>query len=110
MDENEYLQRFRLAILWDEFRRTDYPAIKLRSKAVSDWFITLWDQAEQVQHFIGYYFQGYYFDAHGVTAFVIKIWNLRTNTAQIRNPLIRGYYEELLFVADEVLAEIRRSL
>src|SRR5689334_7617164 len=117
MDENEYLQRFRLAILWDEHRRRDHPPIKgvlgVSSTAAQrrregqrvpdpknkrilllnwmDLFVT----ADRVRLYASWVIEDGP-NSRYVGILRLTTWSLKQMTQKIRDIEVRDYYEHLV--------------
>ena len=149
MEEHEYLERFRLAILWDEFRRRPFPIVhKVEDEADSDlpryinrkvrkhrrsrftrdryylyinpigqprrslpkfdWEDLLHYSQSVAMDINSFFFQGDIRDTRfAIPAFQLYIFGLRTRIEEIRNLEIRNHYEHLLYVAVEILKELK---
>jgi hypothetical protein len=149
MEEHEYLERFRLAILWDEFSRRPFPVaekevyegdtyrarhvnkkVRKRKRSRSkhkrqdliyktigqprrslpkfDWEDFLYYSSSVEIYISSFFFLGGIKDIHfSIPSFQMYILGLRTHIEDIRNSEIRDYYQHLLYVADEVLKELK---
>jgi hypothetical protein len=149
MEEHEYLERFRLATLWDEFRRRPFPVaekelceadsnrathvtkkVRKRKRSRSkhnrqdliyktigqprrslpkfDWEDFLYYSSSVEIYISSFFFLGGIRDIHfSIPSFQMYIWGLRTHIEDIRNPEIKDYYQQLLYIADEVLKELK---
>src|SRR5262249_32159403 len=126
---NEYLERFRIAILWQEFDRRQFPNLKKGFSWLPDYepkrFRTRYLKSPQtelnwadvfgasilVQEFIARFLTDntYRFE-YGIGSFSLDVWRLREQVRKIRNPSVKDYYEHLLYVSDELCKELNRRL
>jgi hypothetical protein len=149
MEEHEYLERFRLAILWDEFRRRPFPVVhKLEDETDSDlprhinkkvsnrrrsrftrdrYYLYInpigqprrslpkfdWEDFLHYSQNVAIYINSFFMWGDikdirfSIPAFQMYIFGLRTHIEDIRNSEIKDYYQHLLYVADEVLKELK---
>lgn len=129
MDENEYLQRFRLAILWDEFRRREMPYPKRpistpwsgsrRERDTYERRARKW-LYQGIKRFYVFDWVSIFVDAANVELYArwvlrdgpnsdylgslrLTTWSLRQKIEHIKDIEVRDYYEHLIFVAEETL-------
>lgn len=131
MDENEYLQRFRLAILWDEYDRREHPPIKgilgvsktvaqnrrarlwrLDRKNKRLWrlnlnWMDLFVTADNVRFYARWALENSY--PYPIDQLRLTTWMLKQMTQKIRDIEVRDYYEHLVFVAEETLKMLDRK-
>ncbi len=128
MDEREYWEKFRLAILVDEFRGREFPeAIKVapcgwqvrylrrllnkyRKQSLPlprfDWFPIVLYGADIEMYLRCLFEKNGLKDDCAIFSLRHSIWLLRHALIEVKNPDVLDYYEHLLYVAQEVLDEV----
>jgi hypothetical protein len=129
MDKNDYLEKFRIAILSDEANRLNlarlpvrqsgresrhrvspYSKNKRRSRlGLADLGLEEAVVGTSVYIDVFLYFGGSAEDRHDVHQLQYYAWCLRSRSDKIRHPEIREYYEQLATVAEEILKELSKG-
>lgn len=128
MDERDYFETFRLAILFDEFRRREFPEairvaphgwqVRYRRRLLNkyrkqslplprfDWFPIVLYGADIEMYLRRLFEKNGLKNDYALFSLRHSIWLLRHALITVKNPDALDYYEHLLYVAQEVLDEV----